>query len=84
MISFIKPFYSKIASSPTKYAESLAMGIPVISNRGIGDIDELTEYLEAGKIIDLNLKNNFNEKDLNNILKINSLELRNDQKVVYL
>lgn len=41
-ISFIKPVYSKIASSPTKNAEVLATGIPIILNAGIGDVDELT------------------------------------------
>lgn len=41
-ISFIKPVYSKIASSPTKNAEVLATGVPIILNAGIGDVDELT------------------------------------------
>lgn len=40
-LSFIKPSFSKIASSPTKNAEVLAMGIPIILNRGIGDVEEL-------------------------------------------
>jgi glycosyltransferase involved in cell wall biosynthesis len=37
---FIKPSYSKIASSPTKLAEVMGMGIPVITNKGVGDVDE--------------------------------------------
>lgn len=40
-LSFIKPSFSKIASSPTKNAEVLAMGIPIILNCGIGDVDQL-------------------------------------------
>lgn len=38
-IFFIKPAYSKIASSPTKMAECWAMGLPIITNAGIGDND---------------------------------------------
>jgi glycosyltransferase involved in cell wall biosynthesis len=39
-ISFIKSCYSKQASSPTKIAEYLACGLPIISNSGIGDLDQ--------------------------------------------
>ncbi|PBQ32556.1 hypothetical protein CNR22_12505 [Sphingobacteriaceae bacterium] len=38
-IFFIKPSYSKIASSPTKMAECWAMDLPIITNAGIGDND---------------------------------------------
>jgi glycosyltransferase involved in cell wall biosynthesis len=40
-ISFIKPCYSKQSSSPTKIAEYLASGLPVICNTGVGDLDRL-------------------------------------------
>lgn len=40
-VSFIKPCYSKQASSPTKNAEYLACGLPLIVNSGVGDTDEL-------------------------------------------
>ena len=53
MLSFIKPAYSKMASSPTKIAEALAVGVPVVSNAGIGDIDDMTARLQAGAVIDL-------------------------------
>ena len=43
---FIKPCYSKISSSPTKHGEIMAMGIPVITNRGVGDVEEIV--VEAG------------------------------------
>lgn len=36
---FITPSFSKQSSMPTKMGESLAMGIPVIANAGIGDCD---------------------------------------------
>jgi glycosyltransferase involved in cell wall biosynthesis len=40
-LSLIRPVFSKIASSPVKLAEYLASGLPVVCNRGIGDVDEL-------------------------------------------
>ena len=40
-ISFIKRCFSKLASSPTKNAEYLACGLPIVINSGIGDSDAL-------------------------------------------
>jgi glycosyltransferase involved in cell wall biosynthesis len=37
-IMFIKPSFSKKASSPIKLAESLAVGVPAICNVGVGDL----------------------------------------------
>lgn len=45
---FIKPCYSKLSSSPTKHGEIMAMGIPVITNSGVGDVKEIVEKYEAG------------------------------------
>jgi len=42
-VSFIQPAFSKAASSPTKVAEYLAVGLPVVMNRGIGDSDILID-----------------------------------------
>ena len=42
-LAFIKPCFSKIASSPTKYAEYLACGLPIIINAGIGDSESLLD-----------------------------------------
>jgi len=50
-ISFIKACYSKQASSPTKIAEYLACGLPVISNSGVGDLDALIEGEKVGVIL---------------------------------
>jgi glycosyltransferase involved in cell wall biosynthesis len=46
-ICFIKPTFSKKASSATKLGEILAMNIPVIVNKGWGDIDELIIKLKS-------------------------------------
>src|SRR5687767_13354056 len=42
-LAFIKPCFSKLASSPTKFAEYLACGLPIVINRGIGDSDSLAQ-----------------------------------------
>ena len=36
-LALIKPSFSKRASSPTKYAESLAVGLPLVISRNVGD-----------------------------------------------
>lgn len=50
-IFFIRPTYSKLASSPTKQAEIMAMGIPLICNAGVGDTDTLVEKYGAGYVL---------------------------------
>lgn len=51
-VSFIKACYSKQSSSPTKIAEYLACGLPIIANRGVGDVDELIGRNRVGALID--------------------------------
>jgi glycosyltransferase involved in cell wall biosynthesis len=51
-LSFIKPAYSKIASSPTKLGELFAMGIPVITNGQVGDVKRIVHDLDAGIVLD--------------------------------
>lgn len=45
---FIRPSYSKLASSPTKQGELMGMGIPVICNTGVGDVDSIVEDTLSG------------------------------------
>ena len=40
-IFFILPVFSKKASSPTKMGEIMNLGIPIICNSGVGDVDEI-------------------------------------------
>jgi glycosyltransferase involved in cell wall biosynthesis len=51
-VSFIKACYSKQSSSPTKIAEYLACGVPVVANRGVGDIDDLIGDNGIGVLVD--------------------------------
>jgi glycosyltransferase involved in cell wall biosynthesis len=50
-LAFIKPCLSKLASSPTKNAEYLACGLPLILNAGVGDSDSLITEHGAGVLI---------------------------------
>jgi glycosyltransferase involved in cell wall biosynthesis len=51
-VSFIKRCYSKQASSPTKNAEYLAAGLPIIANTGVGDVDDLIKSAGAGVLVE--------------------------------
>lgn len=51
-VFFIKKCYSKQASSPTKHGEIMAMGIPVITNSGVGDVDEIVKKYNSGIVIE--------------------------------
>lgn len=52
-IFFIKPSYSKKASSATKMAEIMVMGKPVITNDGWGDVDKIVNN-SNGILVSLN------------------------------
>ena len=38
---FIRPAFSKSGCSPTKVAELLSMNVPILANKGVGDLDSL-------------------------------------------
>lgn len=57
-VAFIKPCFSKRASSPTKTAEYLACGLPVVINAGVGDSDLLITEEKVGALV-----SNFNEDE---------------------
>jgi len=57
-LAFIKRCVSKIASSPTKNAEYLACGLPLVINAGVGDSDVLINEWKAGVLIE-----DFSEED---------------------
>ena len=58
-IYFIIPAYSKKASSPTKQAELMSMGIPVICNAGVGDSDLIVKKFHAGWVVDDFVEENY-------------------------
>src|SRR5688572_13062035 len=84
-VFFIKPCYSKISSSPTKHGEIMAMGIPVITNSGVGDVKEIVEKYEAGYVVD-----DFSESSFTTVIDqvvagrtFNPLQIRNGAKAFY-
>jgi glycosyltransferase involved in cell wall biosynthesis len=70
---FIRPTYSKLASSPTKQAEIMAMGVPLVCNAGVGDTDKLVEKYCAGYVI-----KNLNEEEYRSI--VNEINLDSFEK----
>jgi glycosyltransferase involved in cell wall biosynthesis len=50
-VFFIKSCYSKQSSSPTKHGEIMAMGIPLITNSGVGDVEMIVNRYNAGMVI---------------------------------
>ncbi len=78
-IFFIKPVFSKLASSPTKQAELMSMGIPVICNAGIGDTDSIIQQYEAGIIL-----KNTSEKELEKAVdKTDELINLNRERIIF-
>jgi glycosyltransferase involved in cell wall biosynthesis len=63
-VFFIRPLYSKKASSPTKMAELMGLGIPLICNSGVGDVEEILEQGGNGLII-----HSFEDQDLRQSLE---------------
>jgi glycosyltransferase involved in cell wall biosynthesis len=55
---FILPVFSKKASSPTKMGEVMGMGIPIICNSGVGDVDKIIQESNCGILV-----NNFNDRE---------------------
>jgi glycosyltransferase involved in cell wall biosynthesis len=71
-VSFIKACFSKQSSSPTKIAEYLASGVPIITNRGVGDVAEQIETDKTGAVVE-----DFSHKSYNKALQ----EIENLSKV---
>ena len=50
-VFFIKPVYSKKASSPTKMGELLGLGIPLICNSNVGDVEAIMNTCSQGQLV---------------------------------
>jgi glycosyltransferase involved in cell wall biosynthesis len=83
--SFIKPVYSKISSSPTKLGELLSMGIPVVCNKGVGDVEQIITETSGGFLMQSFDKNEINSllNALPEILQRNPLQIRMQGKKWY-
>lgn len=75
-VFFIKPVFSKMASSPTKMAEIIFMKKPFVTNSGIGDVDRFAEEIGKNRIV-----NEFSSTEYDRV--INSLSLSQKEPVEY-
>ncbi|MGH9418650.1 MAG: glycosyltransferase, partial [Thermoanaerobaculia bacterium] len=51
-LALVRPSYARQSMSPTKFAEYLAAGLPVIATSGIGDLDTHIEEGRVGVLLD--------------------------------
>lgn len=62
-VLFFTAGVSKLGSAPTRMGEFLACGIPVIGNRGVGDMADLIEKYDVGVVVEdgskLSLENGY-------------------------
>ena len=84
-IFFIQNTFSKLASSPTKHAELMGLGIPVIANKGIGDTDQIILESNSGTLINLNSTSPFKDciLSIDEIIKIDRNLIRNSGKEIF-
>ncbi|MFL2585878.1 MAG: glycosyltransferase [Parvicellaceae bacterium] len=64
-IFFILPVFSKKASSPTKMGEIMNLGIPIICNNGVGDVDEIMNECMPELLV-----KNFTKKEYQRIIDL--------------
>jgi glycosyltransferase involved in cell wall biosynthesis len=81
-IFFIKPMFSKKASSPTKMAELLGMGIPLICNSNVGDTDQIVKKENVGIVVNEFNKNAYDNavNQFSDLLAIPKQHLRDTAK----
>jgi glycosyltransferase involved in cell wall biosynthesis len=77
-ICFITPTYSSLGVSPTKLGEYLAVGLPVITNAGIGDVVQIVTETDSGHVLtafdDVAMTNSV--KDLDRLMQIPAETIR--------
>ena len=76
-IFFILPVFSKKASSPTKMGEIMNLGIPVICNSGVGDVDEI-----MGKSMPELLVNDFSNNEYDRVIDLITNNYKPNQKTI--
>ena len=76
-IFFILPVFSKKASSPTKMGEIMNLGIPIICNSGVGDVDEIME-----KSMPELLVKDFSNKEYKRVIDLITNNYKPNQKTI--
>jgi glycosyltransferase involved in cell wall biosynthesis len=75
-IFFIRPVFSKTASSPTKMGEMLAVGLPIIANGGVGDVEAMIDDMECGVAV----REFTNEGYMEALVRLGSLDGSPDER----
>jgi len=76
-IFLILPVFSKKASSPTKMGEIMNLGIPIICNSGVGDVDEIME-----KSMPELLVKDFSNKEYERVINLITNNYKPNQKTI--
>jgi glycosyltransferase involved in cell wall biosynthesis len=50
-VAFKRPSFSAKACSPTKMGEMLAVGLPIVANSGVGDVEQMVNDIACGVAI---------------------------------
>lgn len=58
-VMFFSPGLGKIGSAPTRLAEALASGLPIVTNSGVGDVEDIIYDNRVGVIL-----NSLSEQDI--------------------
>ncbi|MES2734548.1 MAG: glycosyltransferase [Bacteroidota bacterium] len=82
---FIRPTYSKKASSPTKQGELMSMGIPVICNAGVGDTDWVIKTYQSGILVEQFTHEAYAGaiQQINNLLALDKVPIRRGAEEFY-
>ena len=51
-VFFFTSNISKLGSAPTRMAEILGTGIPILTNTGVGDVDKIVKDNNIGELLD--------------------------------
>lgn len=84
-IFFIKPVFSKKASSPTKQGELMGLGLPLICNSNIGDVDNIVKNNNTGYVIEKFAATNYSKAIdfIDELLQIEKEKIIKSGKDVY-
>lgn len=84
-IFFIKPVFSKSASSPTKQGELMGLQIPVICNAGVGDTDMVVKKYQSGWLVNSFTREDYNRAvdNIENILALDKEKIRKGAEEFY-
>ena len=77
-IFLIMPVFSKKASSPTKMGEIMNLGIPIVCNAGVGDVNDIMNACMPELLV-----KDFNNKEYNRIVDLILDEYKpNEEKII--